>query len=220
MCTIENGNVFCVSDTHGYSFEKIIGLLDKVGFNNNDLLYVLGDTVDRGNGEDMRLFIHYIMSRSNVRLILGNHEKLVLNSTCLLEEPRKTIGELTVSEDRSYRLWMANGGEPTLEMFQKISVSEADRILELFREAPLYEEVFIGEKRFVLCHSGLGGYSSDKPLEQYSERELLWYRPELNERFWLNDNTTIVFGHTPTMYIDENNQGQPIFSSTWINIDT
>ena len=213
--------IYAISDTHGYPFNKIEMMLEKVRFCSDDWLYVLGDTVDKGqNSEDMRQFLHYILRHRNVELILGNHEQMALKNACLFEEPQKSLSELTVLEDRNYRLWMANGGETTLEMFQKMSDSETDRILELFREAPLYKEVFIGDKRFVLCHSGLGGYRPDKPLERYSERELLWYRPELNERFWLGENTITVFGHTPTVYMDEGNQGEPIFSSTWVNIDT
>ena len=214
--------VFCISDTHGYPFNKIKEMLDEVGFSErSDSLYVLGDTIDRGkNSEDIRQFLHYILRHRSVELILGNHEHMALKNACLFEKPQKSLSELTVLEDRNYRLWMANGGETTLEMFQKMSDSETNRILELFREAPLYKEVFIGDKRFVLCHSGLGGYQPDKPLEQYSELDWLWYRPELNERFWLGENTMTVFGHTPTIYMDENNSGIPIITSTFINIDT
>ena len=213
--------IYAITDTHGYPFSKIKKMLEKVGFCTDDYLYVLGDSVDRGqNSEDIRQFLHFILRHRNVELILGNHEQMALKNACLFEEPRKSPSELTVLESRNHRLWMSNGGETTLEMFQKMSASETDRILELFREAPLYKEVFIGDKRFVLCHSGLGGYQPDKPLEQYSERDLLWYRPELNERFWLGENTMTIFGHTPTVYMDEGNQGEPVFSPTWINIDT
>lgn len=213
--------IYVISDTHGYPFNKIETMLEKVGFCYDDRLYVIGDTVDRGqSSEDIRQFLHYILRHRNVELLLGNHEQMALKNTCLFENPQKNLSKLTVLEDRNYRLWMANGGETTLEMFQKMSASEANQVIELFRNAPLYKEILIDDKRFVLCHSGLGGYQPDKPLAQYSERELLWYRPELNERFWLGENTITVFGHTPTVYMDEENQGEPIFSSTWINIDT
>ena len=137
-------------------------MLEKVGFCSDDWLYVLGDTIDRGqNSEDMRQFLRYILRHRNVELLLGNHEQMALKNAVLFEGPQKSLSELTVLEDRNYRLWMANGGETTLEMFQKMSGSETNRILELFREAPLYKEVFIGDKRFVLFHSGLGGYQPE-----------------------------------------------------------
>ena len=220
MCTNDNSRVFCISDTHGFSFKKIKGMLDKVGYNDNDLLYVLGDIVDKGYGEDMRLFINYILARPNIKLILGNHEKIVLNNTCLLEKPCKKLSELTVRENQNYRLWKANGGENTLEMLKKASALETARVLKLFREAPLYEEVFMGEKRFILCHSGLGGFDQSKKPDSYSERELLWYRPDLNERWFIDSRTMVIYGHTPTPLMDEHNQGEPIISSTWVNIDT
>lgn len=214
--------VFCISDTHGYPFNRIKEMLDEVGFSErSDSLYVLGDTIDRGkNSEDIRQFLHYILRHRNVELILGNHEHMALKNACLFEKPQKSLSELTVLEDRNYRLWMANGGETTLEMFQKMSDSETNRILELFREAPLYKEVCIGEQRFILCHSGLGGFDPFKPLDLYLERELTWYRPDLNERWFIDSRTMVVFGHTPTPLMDDNNQGEPIISSTWVNIDT
>ena len=192
-------------------------MLKKVNFSVNDKLYVLGDTVDRG--DDIWEFLMYIMSHSNVKLIKGNHEQMVIENSGLFGSVHKDFTSLTERENQSYRFWMLNGGKSTLKMLQEMDAKDIERILYLFRSAPLYKEVFIGEKRFILCHSGLGGYAPEKPLEQYSDRELLWYRPQLNQRFYIDDNTMVVFGHTPTIMMDDQNQGDPIISPTWINID-
>ena len=48
MSIIKPKRIFCISDTHGYSFDKIMEMLEKVSFCESDSLYVLGDIIDRG----------------------------------------------------------------------------------------------------------------------------------------------------------------------------
>ena len=40
--------IFVTSDLHGYSLDKFKDFLDKVGFCDEDFLYILGDVIDRG----------------------------------------------------------------------------------------------------------------------------------------------------------------------------
>jgi len=40
--------VYAISDIHGY-YDKYIRMLDKIEFNKNDMLYVIGDVIDRGD---------------------------------------------------------------------------------------------------------------------------------------------------------------------------
>ena len=40
--------IYVTSDLHGYPLEKIKDMLNKVGFSNDDFLFVLGDVIDRG----------------------------------------------------------------------------------------------------------------------------------------------------------------------------
>lgn len=212
--------IMCVSDTHGYSFFKLKSMLDEISFNENDYLYVLGDVIDRGSANDMLEFLRFIIKTPNVTLLMGNHEQMAFKNARLIETPHIPLNELTSEEDRNFRLWGCNGGDPTLEMFQNASATETKQILNLFRQAPLYKEVYVGDNHFVLCHSGLGAFDPEKLLNQYTAHDLLWYRPELNESFFIDSNTIVVFGHTPTVFMDNNNQGTPIFSRSWINIDT
>ena len=213
--------ILTLSDTHGYPFKKIKKMLDKAGFCEKDFLYVLGDTIDRGNGHDMLHFLRFILAHpNNVELIIGNHERMALDNVCLFEEPCKHMSELSVLEKKRYRLWMANGGEPTLEMLKGLNPSELKQIIDLFRKAPLFREIYIGEKRFILCHSGLGKFDPFKPLDLYLERELTWYRPEYNERWYIDSKSTVVYGHTPTPLMNAHNKGEVIIQPTWINVDT
>ena len=42
--------IYATSDLHGYSLESFLRLLEKAGFGDSDVLYVLGDVIDR-NGD-------------------------------------------------------------------------------------------------------------------------------------------------------------------------
>lgn len=47
--------IYVTSDLHGYSLEKFKDLLNKVGFCDDDFLYILGDVIDRGSDEYQKL---------------------------------------------------------------------------------------------------------------------------------------------------------------------
>ena len=46
-------------------------MLNRVGFSDDDFLFVLGDVIDRG--EDGIKILKWMMSQSNMELIMGNH---------------------------------------------------------------------------------------------------------------------------------------------------
>lgn len=39
--------IYCMSDLHG-CYRQYMAMLEKIGFSDEDTLYILGDTVDRG----------------------------------------------------------------------------------------------------------------------------------------------------------------------------
>ena len=62
--------IYVMSDLHG-CYDMFLQMLEKIKFNNDDTLYILGDIIDRGdNGIKILLDI---MKRSNVIPLLGNH---------------------------------------------------------------------------------------------------------------------------------------------------
>ena len=71
----------------------------------------------------------------------------------------------------------------------------------------MYEDITINGKRFVLTHAGLGGFSEDKSLDEYTLHELIWERADYSKRYFSDPNTFLVTGHTPTANIP--NHGSP-----------
>lgn len=209
--------VYAISDTHGYDFDKILQMLGKVGFDDGDKLYILGDTIDRGDPKSMFRLLKFILSHTNVVLIRGNHEQMALDNTIAILLPDQELS--SDEQDYCFRRWMGNGGKPTWEMLMDCSEADRERILNLFADSPLYEEVFIGDRRFILTHSGLGNFDPDKPLEAYRIREFLWNRPLPDARYYFDDSTRLVFGHTPTVCLDAGKGHEPLMAQTWIDID-
>ena len=65
---------YVMSDLHG-CYEEYLELLRKIRFSDEDVLYVLGDVIDRGP-EPVTL-LQDMMMRSNVIPLIGNHRSRV-----------------------------------------------------------------------------------------------------------------------------------------------
>lgn len=208
--------IYVASDLHGYPLTEFKKMLEQVGFSKDDFLYILGDVIDRG--PDGIKIIKWLMAQPNAQLILGNHESMMLKCDFLFEEiTDESIYRLTGSKLDTFSTWMANSGNVTLEALRSTRNTEIEYIYEYLREAPLYEILTVNDRDFLLVHSGLGSFSKDKKLSEYSEDDLVWTRPELDTRYF--DDITTVFGHTPTIYFGEQFKGKAVSTDTWIDID-
>lgn len=207
---------YVCSDLHGFSIDKFKLMLNKVGFNDYDFLWILGDVIDRGT--DGIKILKWLMTQPNAQLILGNHEAMLLACDFIFEEiTEDSITKLTGTKLNTYATWVSNSGQPTLNALSAMRNNEIKYILEYLREAPLYETVTINGRDFILTHSGLGSFKKDKKLSEYSSVDLLWNRPNLNREYF--DDVTVIFGHTPTVYYGENYKGKAVKTKTWIDID-
>lgn len=208
---------YVCSDLHGFSLEKFENMLEKIGFNDDDFLWVLGDVIDRG--DDGVRILKWLMAKTNAQLILGNHESMLLSCDFMFQEiTERSVSELTRTKLKSYTNWAANGAQPTLKALSSMRSKEIGYIVEYLREAPLYEVVSAGGKDFVLTHSGLGNFDKDKKLREYSIDDFLWNRPGIDDKYF--DGITVVFGHTPTFYYGDEFKGKAVFTDSWIDVDT
>lgn len=208
--------VYVTSDLHGYSLDKFKDFLDKVGFCDEDFLYILGDVIDRG--PDGVKIIKWLMLQPNVELLLGNHEAMLLACDFLFDEiTEESISKLTGTKLNTYRTWVSNSGQVTLDALSGVRDKEIKYILEYLRERPLYETVTVNGRDFVLVHSGLGGFRKDKKLSEYTPTDLLWTRPSLNAQYF--DDVTVVFGHTPTVCYGNEYLGKTVKTDSFVNVD-
>lgn len=71
--------IYAMSDIHGRLdlFEK---MLKKINFSKNDMLFILGDMVDRGGDLSLLLKVQEMHNKGQCVAIMGNHEKMLLNT--------------------------------------------------------------------------------------------------------------------------------------------
>jgi len=209
--------IYVISDLHGYPHEKFLDLLDRAGFSNNDFLYILGDVVDR-NGDGGVRTLEWLMYQTNVQLLLGNHEAMLLGCSFIFDEiTEDSINSLTAEKIDILTRYQLDGGDATLKAMQKLPKETQQDILDYVRDCPLYETVSIGKNDYILVHSGLDGFAPDKKISDYTSEELLWAWPDLTTVYYKDIMT--VFGHTPTMAFGDEYDGKIIKTATWIDID-
>ena len=63
-------STYVMSDVHG-NYYAYIKMLKKIDFKNSDMLYILGDILDRGPNP-IKIILD-LMKRPNVEVIAGNH---------------------------------------------------------------------------------------------------------------------------------------------------
>lgn len=210
-------SIYVTSDLHGYPLKKLQNKLEEIEFGPNDHLYVLGDCIDRGT--DGLQILRWVMSQPNVTFLLGNHEAMLLDNRFLFDgDSIPSVLDLKGEQRNSYCVWTSNGGYATIDAMQQFSDAQIKHIFRFLEKAPLYKEIEVNGKRFILTHSGLGSFASDKPLSEYSRFDLVWTRPSLNTRYY-EDGRKVILGHTPTVLLGPEYKGKPIFTDTWIDID-
>jgi serine/threonine protein phosphatase 1 len=188
-------------------------LLKKIDFNKSDNLYVLGDIVDRGNAS--LECIEYVCSNPNIICLMGNHELMKL----------KYIENASVLTHDKYNDWLKYGGAYMLQQLQqspalpdgwRINATERmGKLLDWFRELPLYLEIDVGGKTYFLSHAGLNAKAfhnnADKNLILQTVEDFVWSRKNFYDYPGL-EGKYHIFGHTPTSVIRNSED-----SSIWID---
>ena len=189
---------YAVSDIHG-CYDKYRELLRVIRFCPRDTLYVLGDVIDRGP-HGFKILLD-MAKRPNVVGLMGNHEAMAIRALPGIirnvRQIRKTA--LIEEETEALDLWFLNGGELSLADFLWLNDEPSQFIWEYMRKMPLYREVEIGERRFVLVHGGLDNFSFSRPLSDYEPNEILWCRPEPDTVYY--PDKYVVVGHTPVQLL-------------------
>lgn len=211
---------YVISDLHGYPLERFKKLLKKAEFSDDDFLYILGDVIDR-NGDGGVEMLCWLMEQSNIKLILGNHEAMLLSCEFVFDEiTNESIDAMTSEKLQILNNYMFNGGDVTLAYLRQLSKKSPETIADIFdylQDAPLYETASIEDNDFLLVHSGLDNFDKSKKIYEYEGHDLLWCRPKLDDEYF--DDIITVFGHTPTVYYGNEYKGKIIKTKTWIDID-
>ena len=189
------GKTYCLADLHGQYdlYEKI-----KEFIKPSDIVYFLGDAIDRGP-EGWKL-LKAIYEDPQFIYLKGNHEDMMVRALKEYQNSGRIEGTLC-------QIWFSNGGKGTFESWFREDKDYS--WIEKIENLPYIEKTLNKEgKMFILSHAGFT--PREKDIIPNTE-DLLWDRDHFfdswdEEKF---PNTYIVHGHTPWLYVareaDENN---------------
>lgn len=190
-------SVYVMSDLHGRK-DKYKLALQKL--NEEDHLYILGDVIDRGN--DGIAILLDIMQRKNVTLLMGNHEKMMVD---FLRADEDGIGTKEDYELHNAR-WNRNGSEPTKKAYNALDPTTKQALRRFLDQLPYAIcDLEVNGRIFYLCHAypiqRSEGILYEKDLSEEECQALTWNRFNWGE---VPDNQRInIVGHTPTPYYQE-----------------
>lgn len=202
--------VYVTSDAHGHlrAFDEV---LEKISLGSSDTLFVLGDMVDRG--PDPLGVVKLVRSLPNAHVLLGNHEHMMLDAVAHLEEKRL----FGLIRHESVDLWALNGGFTTLEGLDSLDDDEFQEIVDWVRALPLYFDVRLGDREYLLVHAGINPEiaapvyaetgSIDEAMAAQTIEDVVWIRAPfwsqptgLIDRF--GNGPVVIAGHTPTILLN------------------
>ena len=208
---------YVMADLHG-CYDQFMQMLEKIEFCDQDMLFVLGDVIDRG--EDGIRLLNELMLRVNVIPLLGNHEYMAYR---VLKELNVEVTEenhnshLDTDTVRAYHEWMADGGMPTAKAFSELDADGKEAILEYLEEFGLYEELSVGGREFLLVHSVPADFDKTRELTEYNVAEVLFGRCDYTKPCFTD--RILVTGHTPTFGIGEEWRGKIYRKNNHIGLD-
>ena len=203
-------STYVISDIHG-NYNAYMDMLKKIQFDDDDILYILGDILDRGPNPIQ--VVLDVMKRPNVEVLAGNHCVMALEclSFLLKEITQESLADLDREMFGKLLNWRQNGASTTIKEFLKYDRSIQQEILAFISELDVYDEIEVAGKTFILVHAGLGNFSPEKQLWEYELNELVWDRPDY-EKMYFSDKY-VISGHTPTMAIEGNPRPGDIYQA-------
>ncbi len=170
---------YAISDIHGCN-RSFLALLDQIGLNKTDELFLLGDYIDRGPDSQAVLDTIFKLQADGFRLrcLRGNHEVMFSNCRFSYEY---------------FSDWLAWGGQQTLQSFGVKHPGDVPGHYFDFIESLEY---FFDLGENILVHAGLDFTNPLGPLAD--PPALSWQRgwePDIDYA-WLAGRK-IIYGHTP-----------------------
>jgi len=166
-----------IGDVHG-CYRTMVELIEKkIRISQNDIIYFLGDLIDRG--PRVRQTVDYVLEmceQGKAVAIRGNHEDMLLQS---------------LTDAFAFTNWIYNGCESTLAGFGvQHPLDIPEKYLNFFQNMPYYVEF----NDFVLVHGDLD-FSAEDPFQ--NKHWMVWGRSSvvLPEKIAYRK---LVVGHTPT----------------------
>lgn len=205
---------YVMSDIHGNQarFENV---MEKINLRPEDTLYILGDVVDRF--PDGIRMIRQFMKMPNVKMLLGNHEHMMLEALYNPIKKRDWDNEDYVRQNNLNR-WYYNGGDITHYYLKHIRKSIRQEVFEFLSGLPLNIPVEVNGQKFLLIHGGVAD-NFEQHNYKYDDKTTyaVWSRDSRYEA--IPDDTILIFGHTPTDHFQRKRPMEMWQYGNYIGID-
>ena len=178
-------SVYACSDLHGCweQWNKIRQLLKE-----DDILFVLGDCIDRGDSGIA--ILNEALEDKRIILLCGNHEDMMIQA----------IDDMQDGSDYWPWIWFNNGGHVT---YNDWTMNSCDmELIKKLERLPLFAEYQnCTDARILLNHSGIVPKTGYGP-NTCGRKALLWDRKHIDEIKWHSrDYDIVIHGHTPVPYM-------------------
>lgn len=187
--------IYVMSDIHG-NLRRFNSIMKQINLTSDDTLYILGDVIDRY--PDGIKILRKLMSMQNVKMIMGNHEYMMLDvldrdDTGLSEKEQR-------KQDQRIRLWYNNGGLVTHNYLKRIKKSVRTEIFSFLKSLPVNYDITVNGIDYKLSHAAPEEMSDEFLSTGYRDsREFsVWYRLGVKES--IPGEYTLIFGHTPSYH--------------------
>jgi len=202
---------YVMSDIHG-CYDKYCAMLGKIKFSDGDVLYILGDVLDRGP-EGMKVLLD-IAKHENIILLRGNHDQWALN---LLSNLYRLLQEEVPDElKEQYRIWLSYGGNATVKEFLELNEDEQEKVFEVLSASLIYKEIEVNGVTYFMAHT-VPEKEKFCCSEDCTIEDFLMGEPDYEEQYF--PDKIIITGHTPTGFIDETSKGKIWMHNNHIAVD-
>lgn len=187
---------YVMSDIHG-NMRRFQSILRQIDLQPQDSLYILGDVIDR-HPQGIKI-LRQIMEMPNAKMLLGNHEYMMLRA---IGEPYDGPEDIEECDpNRLLQLWYRNGGGVTHQSWKHTRKDVRAEILSYLKALPLNIDIDVKGKKYKLVHAAAleryEDYEPSAPTTGGRTNFAVW-----NRRASIDDLTpngyTLIFGHTPT----------------------
>ena len=201
--------IYVMSDIHGNS-RRFNSIMMQINLQPEDTLYILGDVIDR-HPDGIKL-LRKIMRMKNAKMLIGNHEHMMLAVTVPHYDDSRD------SEERRLRIWYNNGGRITHDYLKHIRKSIRTEIFDYLQALPLEYDIELNGKHYKMVHAApsdqFKAYWRDFGSPLLFTVWKRWYKGEFPATDY-----TMIFGHTPTEYYQYDNPLRIYYRDNVIGID-
>jgi len=188
-------NRYAISDLHG-RYDLWTKIKNKL--HSDDILYNLGDSIDRG--PDGYKICLDLMQMKNVHCICGNHEMMAISAL-----PRLLKGEF---HSKEVSQWFWNGGNATWDQIESRLIGYkrdahdycCSELIAFFKNMPnIYNITNKNNQHIILSHAGF-------TPSRKEEAEIGWDRKHFLDSWPIEkqyQNTYVIHGHTPVQYLQK-----------------